>query len=318
MAGHSLLRDANMSAPRAIHSVRGLRLSAPERGEDLQLRISAPEGRETLPIVLFAHGHGSSMDGYAPLTDYWASHGFVVIQPTFLDARRLGLTPDDPRRPSIWRTRVDDMKRILDHLDLAERALPGLAGRMDRDLVAAVGHSFGGQTVSMLLGARMIGDGEQGEDLSDRRIKAGILLASGGRGGADLSDLGRQITPYLDSNFAEMTTRTLVVAGDADQSPLTVRGPDWFGDPFHLSPGGEALLTLHRGEHMLGGISGYEVTETTDESPERVAVVQKVTLAYLQLALKHDSDAWASACMAVTADSEAARIEQKDPVNAKN
>ncbi|WP_421122872.1 hypothetical protein [Sphingobium yanoikuyae] len=43
-----------------------------------------------------------------------------------------------------------------------------------------------------------------------------------------------------------------------------------------------------------------------------------MTLAYLQLALKHDSDAWASACMAVTADSEAARIEQKDPVNAKN
>lgn len=311
MAGPILPRDANMDAPSAIHSIRGLPLSAPERGEDLQLRVSAPVRGEKLPIILFAHGHGSSMDGYAPLADYWASHGFVVIQPTFLDARRLGLAADDPRRPSIWRTRVDDLKRILDGLELVESALPGLSGRTDRDLIAAAGHSFGGQTVSMLLGARMIGDGDQGEDMSDPRIKAGILLASGGRGAADLSDLGRQITPYLNSGFAEMTTRTLVVVGDADRSPLTVRGPDWFTDPFHLSPGGEALLTLHEGEHMLGGISGYEVAETTDENPVRVAIIQEVTLAYLRLALENDRDAWASACRQLETQSETARLEEK-------
>lgn len=33
---------------------------------------------------------------------------------------------------------------------------------------------------------------------------------------------------------------------------------------------------------MLGGISGYEVTQTTDEDPQRVRLVQGVTLAYLQ------------------------------------
>ncbi|MGA1831259.1 alpha/beta hydrolase family protein [Rhizobium wenxiniae] len=317
MAGPPLLRDANIDMPVAIQSVRGLRLAASERGEDLQLRISAPVCGEKLPLVLFAHGHGSSMDGYAPLADYWAAHGFVVIQPTFLDARRLGLAVHDPRRPSIWRTRVDDMKRILDHLGIVESALLGLAGRTDRDLIAAAGHSFGGQTVSMLLGAQMVGDGDQCEDMSDPRIKAGILLASGGRGGAELSDLGRQITPYLNSGFTEMTTRTLVVAGDADQSPLTVRGPDWFTDPFHLSPGGEALLTLHGGEHMLGGISGYEVTETTDENPGRVAIIQEITLAYLRLALRNDRDAWTSACRKLEAQSEAARIQTKGPEGAE-
>jgi hypothetical protein len=35
---------------------------------------------------------------------------------------------------------------------------------------------------------------------------------------------------------------------------------------------------------MLGGISGYLVTETTDENPERVAAVQRLTCAYLQSA----------------------------------
>ena len=90
-----------------------------------------------------------------------------------------------------------------------------------------------------------------------------------------------------------------------------MRGPDWFTDPFHLSPGGEALLTLHEGEHMLGGISGYEVAETTDENPVRVAIIQEVTLAYLRLALENDRDAWASACRQLETQSETARLEEK-------
>jgi len=85
--------------------------------------------------------------------------------------------------------------------------------------------------------------------------------------------------------FEHLVTPTLVVAGDADQSPLTVRGPDWFADPYRLSPGGRALLTLYGGEHMLGGISGYEAAETTDEDSARVALVQEVSLGFLRSAL---------------------------------
>jgi pimeloyl-ACP methyl ester carboxylesterase len=312
MTGRPIHRDANMEAPTPVQSVRSLALPAAGRGEDLQLRVSAPVLGDGLPTIVFSHGFGSSMDGYAPLADYWAARGFVVIQPTHLDAKRLGLAEDDPRRPLIWRTRVDDMKRILDDLDLIERLVPGLEGRTDKGLVAAAGHSFGGQTTSMLLGARMLDPGGVGEDMSDPRVRAGILLASGGRGGSDLSPLAIEKTPYLNSGFDNMMTPTLVVAGDADVSPLTVRGPDWFADPFRLSPGGQALLTLLGGEHMLGGISGYEVTETTDENPERVALVQKVTLAYLQKALLNHATAWTSLCGELaTGVSAVGRIEER-------
>ena len=82
-----------------------------------------------------------------------------------------------------------------------------------------------------------------------------------------------------------MTTPTLVVAGDRDQSLLSVRGPDWFTDPYCLSPSSKSLLTLFGAEHSLGGISGYNVTETTDENPERVALIQRLTWAYLRSAL---------------------------------
>jgi dienelactone hydrolase len=298
-------RDANMSAPNPVLSIRALRLPAPTRGEDLQVRVSAPATGERLPVVLFSHGHGASMDAYAPLADYWAAHGFVVIQPTHLDARRLALAADDPRKPVIWRIRVEDLVRILDALPSLTRSLPWLEGRVSHERVAAAGHSFGGQTVSMLLGGRMQGHGAS-EDLRDPRVKAGVLLASGGRGGADLSDFARQYTPWLDMAFEHLVTPTLVVAGDADQSPLTVRGPDWFVDPYELSPGGRALLTLRGGEHMLGGISGYEVTETTDERPARVALIQRTTTAFLHGALgstAHDWDALVTA-LAVRPDPE--------------
>ena len=299
MKEHPSWLDANMCAPAPVLSVRAIRLSAPGRGEDIQVRISAPATGDTLPVILFSHGYGSSMDGYAPLTDYWAAHGFVVIQPTHLDAKRFGLAQDDPRRPLIWRTRVEDMKLILDDLAGVTQSVPGLEGRVDHGLVAAAGHSFGGQTTSMLLGARMLGRDGGAEDMSDRRVKAGILLASGGRGGVDLSPMGLEITPYLNSGFDHMATPALVVAGDADRSPLTTRGPDWFADPYRLSPGRKALLTLFGAEHMLGGISGYAVTETTDENPACVALIQRMTLAYVQSELLDDATAWSSACEAL-------------------
>lgn len=125
----------------------------------------------------------------------------------------------------VWRFRVDDMKRILDQLDYIEKVVPTLSGRLDKDRIAAAGHSFGAHTTAMLLGARVIGaNGSAGDDLSEPRIKAGVLLCAGGRGGEDLSPFAAEHFSYLNQSYATMTKPTLIVAGDQDNSPLTVRG----------------------------------------------------------------------------------------------
>ncbi|GAA5049948.1 alpha/beta hydrolase family protein [Nocardia callitridis] len=284
------------SADTALISVKPIVLPAPARGTDLHIRVSAPVTGTDLPIVVFAHGFGSSLEGYAPLADYWAAHGFVVIQPTHLDSKTLALPEDDPRRPQLWRFRVEDMRLALDHLDELESAVPGLRGRTNRDRVAAAGHSFGGQTAGILSGLR-VRDPQTGQtdDLSDSRVTAGVLLATAGRGGDDLTPFAAEQLPWLrHPDFTYMTTPALVVAGDKDILPLTVRGADWMTDPYVLAPGKKSLLTVFGGEHFLGGISGYQSAETTDENPERVAMVQQVTLAYLRHALGVDDAEWAA------------------------
>ncbi|GIH61918.1 alpha/beta hydrolase family protein [Microbispora siamensis] len=305
--------DLAVSVPNPVVSVKPVVLPAPGRGEDLRVRVSAPTIGRELPVIVFSHGFGGSLDGYGPLVDFWAAHGFVVIQPTHLDSRTLNLPPDDPRTPLIWRFRVEDLKRVLDGLELVEDSVPGLGGRLDRGRIAVAGHSWGAQTASMLLGARVLGaEGEPGEDMSDSRIKAGVLLALPGTGGADLTPFAAEHFPFMNPSFAEMSTPALVVAGDRDQSLLSVRGPDWFTDAYFLSPGGKSLLTLFGAEHSLGGISGYNVTETTDENPGRVALIRRLTWAYLRTVLGIEDSSWPAARAALAeADDPLGRIESR-------
>jgi fermentation-respiration switch protein FrsA (DUF1100 family) len=287
---------------------------APERGADLTVRVSAPATGERLPVILFSHGYGSSREAYGPLVDYWAAHGFVVLQPTYLDSRTVGVPPGDVRAADFWRFRVADARRVLDELDRLLEAVPGLAPRVDRTRIAAAGHSFGGQTTGILLGQRVGPPAGSFEDLSDPRVLAGVLLATAGTGGDDLSEFARDNFTYLDADFSRLDRPALVALGDADRSPLTVRGPDWSEDPYRLSPGADALLTLVGGEHSLGGIPGYEAAETTDENPALVAILQQLTWAYLRTALGYDERAWPQAVAALEADHTAlARVESKQP-----
>ncbi|WP_454762234.1 alpha/beta hydrolase family protein [Caulobacter segnis] len=279
-------------------------LDAPGRGLPLELRITGPVSGDALPIVLLSHGHGPSnyipsKDGYGPLVNFYAERGFVVIQPTHLNSKVAGLPVGAAGGPLFWRSRVGDMSLILDRLDEIEALAPAFKGRLDRAKVAVVGHSMGGQTAGMLLGARLTDTTDpeaQDVNLLEARIKAGVLLTAPGNGGDSLSEMARTNYGFFNPDFSHMTTRNLVVVGSDDASAhLTVRGPAWHADPYYGSPGAEALMTVLGAKHGLGGISGYDARETDDEDPDRLEVVLRMTWAYLRSAFDGDDRAWAAA-----------------------
>ena len=310
-----LARHLPVNAPTPALSISRVSLPAANRGLPLELRVTAPATGRELAVVLLSHGHGPSLyipskDGYAPLVTFLAEHGFVVIQPTHLNSKVAGLGADAPGAPLFCQSRVEDMKLILDRLEDIEAQVPFMAGRIDHSKVGAIGHSLGGHTVGVLLGAQLT---DAPQDLREPRIKAGVLLAPPGNGGKDLSAFAATNYSALSLDWSNMITPALVVAGDSDLSPhLTVRGADWHADPYHCSPTGKSLLTLSGGKHGLGGIAGYDAAEADDESPERLAAVQRLTWAYLRSALFSGDPAWTLACAALAEHASAlGRVESR-------
>lgn len=306
-------------APVPVVSVAPIVLPAPGRAVPLQVRVSAPVTGSDLPIVLLSHGHGSSnnlssLNGYGPLASYWAARGFVVIQPTHLSSATLRgvVDPNGPEGALFWRSRAEDMTRLLDALDAIEQAVPGLRGRMDKGRVAVAGHSLGAMTAGMLLGQRLTDAAGTVVDLRDGRITAGVIIAGPGNP-AYLTGAARDRYPILRTlDFSAMTAPALVVVGDRDINLMFSDQAAYREGAYTLSPGPKDLLTVFGGEHILGGISGYDAAETTDESPARVEAVAQMTWAYLRTAFDPADPAWPAARDALRdAPSPFARVDTK-------
>ena len=104
---NNLIKDAlriPVGEPRQTISISPVVLAVDGRPIPLELRITAPSDGHNAPVILLSHGHGPSLylpskDGYGPLVNFLAAHGFVVIQPTHLNSKVAGLPADAPGGP---------------------------------------------------------------------------------------------------------------------------------------------------------------------------------------------------------------------------
>ncbi|KAF5970914.1 hypothetical protein FCOIX_10137 [Fusarium coicis] len=309
--------DITVNSASPIITFTPVTLPSKDRRVDLDLKATAPINGDNLPIIILSHGHGpsnylSSLKGYGPVADWWASHGFVVIQPTHLSSRQLGFELNAESIGELFmESRAKDLVQIVDSLDTIETTVPLLEGRLDKSKIAVVGHSLGSLSSALLLGA-VNTDPRDGKSFKvpDLRIKAGVLFGAIGASD-DPSENGKSMLPFLDLDFSNMTTPCLVFWGDSDVSPhLTNRGADWHNDPYKLSPGPKASFEVKDGKHGFGGISGWDAKECQDEGVERLAAMQRVTWAYLRTQLYGDGS-WDEAKKAIGQNPQIGKIEEK-------
>ena len=310
-----------LSAHVPILSYGPIILPSPNRLVDMEIRVTAPTEGCDLPLVVLSHGHGyshylSSLEGYAPTVEFLASHGFVVVQPTHLDSAYYNFTPP-AYNEYFYQSRPEDIIHLLDAIDNITASVPTLKGRVDNEKWAVIGHSLGGWTAQLLLGAQNTDPrNNKTVNLIEKRFKTGVVMSGLGRGGDSLSESGKEEIPDHNPNFRTMITPALIIFGELDQTAhLTIRpNGEWHADSYFDSAGPKALMNITGGLHMLGGVSGWDTAEAEgDENVERVQMTLRMIWSYLRSHLYENDSSWDNAVHILNSlPKQLALVQQKE------
>jgi predicted esterase len=180
------------------------------------------------PLILFSHGLTAQPGDYAAMLMRWAQAGFVVAGPTYPNT----WYGADPLVPTDIVNQPADASHVID-LMLAQ-ASP-VTAIIDRDRIAAAGHSAGGITTVGLFSAHR-----------DERLKAGIVFAG---------------TDFQAQPFTGPSAALLFVHGRKDDTVSWEAGHT----VFEAVPWSRAMLTVTDGGHVTGGDDFEAVTATSTE-----------------------------------------------------
>ncbi len=124
---------------------------------------ASPTAENNLPVLLFSHGNGGLAEQSYPLTEFFASHGWVVISPDHTGNTLVDIDEELLPKMVVWRPQ--DMIASYEAIASTDSQDP-LAGKTGDELVA-MGHSFGGYTSLVLAGGSFDLEGLEAECMAD-------------------------------------------------------------------------------------------------------------------------------------------------------
>jgi dienelactone hydrolase len=228
--------------------VRYPALGAPGRG-DLP---NAPPARADgpFPLVVFGHGFAVTPAPYARMLQSWARAGYVVAAPVF----PLGNAnaPGGPDESDLVNQPADMRFVISRMLAAASISSSPLHGLLDSTRIAVAGQSDGGDTALALA---------YDPRFRDPRVGAAVILS-----GAEIPGIGA-------FDFPPGGPPLIATQGTAD----TVNPPSLTNAFF---------AAAHRPKYLLSLIGAEHLPPYTAQQPQ-LAIVERVTLAFLDAYLKH-------------------------------
>ncbi len=235
-----------------VKSIEALSLFDAERGKEIQARIYYPEEGTNFPGIVFSHGAGASRNEYLALTHAWASHGFVVIQPTHEDSillkESLGQASNLPAIIAAartdykgWISRCRDLSFSIDALAKFNAEHPLLKGKIDTAKIGIAGHSYGAYTAMLLAGATLTPiDNYPFGRLVDERISCALILSPPGSGQQGLTK----------ESFKTLRLPSMFMTGSRDKG-LSGQPAEWRTEPFNLcAPGDKYLVFIEGATHF--------------------------------------------------------------------
>jgi len=276
----SLLVAAPATAALPVTLCEGAWLDA-VRSRTIPVRLRMPAGSGKLPVILFSHGLGGSLDAGAIWAEAWAEAGFTVInlQHPGSDSAifgKRGFRVALGYEQLIARAR--DVQFVID--EIARRKSEGGCdlSRIDPGRIGVAGHSFGAQTVQAIAGQTF--PFAPTPPLHDPRVRAAVGLSPS--------------PPLLGSPqlaFASIHIPFLSVTGTLDEIPavlpITALQRQ---EPFRLMPPGDKfLLVMNGGTHEM--FAGQYVATALNGHPTahiRNTVVA-VTIAFWRATLDGDA-----------------------------
>ena len=266
-----------------------------ELNKQLPVRISYPVGKTRFPVIVFSHGNGSKGDMYKGFTDYWASHGYVVIQPTHMDSTSLGFkTKRDNMREmyqqilQVTDTRRQDMSFIVDSLDLIETIVPDLEDKLDRTKLVAAGHSMGAATAMIVAGMTLLNPMDGYAETSDEtRFKVLLMISDPGTMALMPKEpwKGVRVPTLISTGTKDFSD----VGSDRIKAPFKYKIPDSLTRS--LSP--HHYVLIEGADHYLGGlICRTDVPGPPQHEALRIAAATSTT--FLDAYVKNDLNAWRS------------------------
>lgn len=150
--------EARAPAAADAGATTALQWADPQRRRTLPLRLRLPAGTQRVPLVLFSHGLGGSVEAGREWAQAWADAGIATLHlqhpgsdTEVLREGGLGAL-QQAASPEQLQARALDVRFVLD--ELLRRQAGGEAGlaRLRLDAVGLAGHSFGGHTTMAVAG----------------------------------------------------------------------------------------------------------------------------------------------------------------------